>query len=414
MGRIKNIKDVVDWGLCVGCGACYFACEKEAITLKNYHDHGIRPIVEKEKCGDDCACLNYCPGYEVDARLTQDKDYVPTKEDLEFGPVLEIWEGHATNEEIRLSASSGGLLSALALYCLEKEQMEFILHSEMHSDKPWENRTAISRTKDDLLLRTGSRYAPSSPCNKLELVEKSNNPCVFIGKPCDATAATMARYQRPQLDKNLGLILTFFCAGTPSTRATLDLFDSLGVRPDEINHVRYRGNGWPGLFNVKYFSGGEKRSKSLSYMDSWSELQKYRSFRCHLCPDGLGQVADIACGDAWQHYKNDGNPGLSIVLVRTKRGKEIVQGALENNYVSLERINKSQVIQAQGLISRKPEIFGRLLAMRFLLIPIPIFRQFALFKSWLKLGLWRKIETILGTLRRLIQRGLWHRNSYKN
>lgn len=414
MGRIKNIKNVVDWGLCVGCGACYYACDKDAITLKNLYEYGIRPIVEEEKCTDGCTCLNYCPGYEIDARLTQKKDYESTKEDLEFGPVLEIWEGHATDKDIRLSASSGGLLSALTLYCIEKEQMEFALHSEMNKEKPWENRTAISKTKADLLKRTGSRYAPSSPCDGLELVEKSSKPCVFIGKPCDAAAAMMARKQNPQLDNNIGLLLTFFCAGTPSTQATLDLIDSLDVRSEEINSIRYRGNGWPGNFDVRYNLNTQSQSKLISYKESWSELQKSRPFRCHLCPDGLGQLADIACGDAWHRYNNDSNPGLSIVLVRTEKGREVLHKAIESNYVSLKRIDHSQVIRAQGLITRKPEIFGRLLAMKVLFIPIPRFISFQLFKAWLKLGQWRKVETILGTLRRILQRGLWHRNpSYK-
>ncbi len=408
MNRIKNIQDVVEWGLCVGCGACYFACEKKAITLQNFYNCGIRPEVDKEKCGNECTCLSYCPGLNVDAGLVQDDGYEVKSDDLEFGPVLDIWEGYALDQEIRFSASSGGLLTALSLYCIEKENMAFILHSEMHPEKPWENRTAVSRSKSELVLRTGSRYAPSSPCDQLNLIEESNKPCVFIGKPCDTTAVMMARKQRPQLDENLGLVLTFFCAGVPSTRGTIDLIEKLDISDSEVNHLRYRGNGWPGSFKVQ--SSSARKSKSLSYIDSWGELQKYRQFRCQLCPDGLGQVSDIACGDAWHRYQDDGNPGQSIALVRTERGRKIIRGALENNYIKIERINKQHVVQAQGLISRKPEIFGRLIALWLLLIPIPKYSQFALFQSWLTLRMWRKIETILGTLRRLIQRGLWHRN----
>jgi coenzyme F420 hydrogenase subunit beta len=221
----------------------------------------------------------------------------------------------------------------------------------------------------------------------------------------------MAKEKRPKLNAKLGLVLTFFCAGTPNTNGTLDLFRKMDVKTEEVKQLRYRGNGWPGLFKAQY--SYEKKSKSIKYIESWLELQKYRPFRCHLCPDGLGQVADIACGDAWHRYRDDCNPGQSIVLIRTQKGKEILRGAMDKNYINLTRIDKSLVIEAQGLIKRKPEIFGRLLAMKLLFVPTPKFIAFALFKSWLKLGWWRKIETILGTLKRLIQRRLWQRNPLK-
>src|SRR5207245_2175315 len=119
----------------------------------------------------------------------------------------------------------------------------------------------------------------------------------------------MLRRERPELDRKLGLVLTFFCAGTPSTQGTLDLLKSLEVAPNEIDTVRYRGEGWPGRFKVLY--SNRTKEKSFSYGESWGRLASYRPLRCHLCPDGLGQVADISCGDAWEEFDNRGDPGRS-------------------------------------------------------------------------------------------------------
>ena len=73
----------------------------------------------------------------------------------------------------------------------------------------------------------------------------------------------MLREKRPVLDRNLGLVLTFFCAGTPSTKGTLDLMKSLNVNPEKVTSVRYRGDGWPGRFTVISANGGGENS--LSY-----------------------------------------------------------------------------------------------------------------------------------------------------
>ena len=227
--EFKTIQDVVDWNLCIGCGACYSVCEKEAISLTNVVSQGIRPIVDRNKCADDCTCLSVCPAIQVDADLIPKVPIDQDVGDILFGPALEIWVGHASDPELHKSASSGGATSALALYCLENENMDSAIHSEMDPENPWINRTVSSRNREELLRRTGSRYAPASPCDSMDLIEESATTCVFIGKPCDTTAITLARKQRPKLNEKLGLVLTFFCAGAPSAQGTLSILDKLEI-----------------------------------------------------------------------------------------------------------------------------------------------------------------------------------------
>lgn len=410
--QIRSIQDVVDWGLCTGCGACYYACSKSGVSLVNIESVGIRPRFQTAECAGCQECLSICPGYHVDAGSTTGHRG-ETSQDYEVGYALEIWEGYAADPEIRRKGSSGGVLSALALYCLEKEGMEFVLHTAMDKTKPWTNKTVQSRNRSEILARTGSRYAPASPCDELRLVEESAGPCVFIGKPCDTAAVAMLREKRPALDRNLGVVLTFFCAGTPSEKGTLDLMKSLGVTPENVACVRYRGDGWPGRFRVTATnSGGEK---TLSYEESWSHLAYARPLRCHLCPDGLGRVADISCGDAWERFGDGQDIGRSVVVVRTQKGQEILHRAMAAKYVELEPMGATAIHAGQpSQINRSRELFGRLLAMRLLMVPVPRFSGFALFRSWMQLSPWRRIRTILGTTRRLVFRGLWMRHGIVN
>jgi coenzyme F420 hydrogenase subunit beta len=218
----------------------------------------------------------------------------------------------------------------------------------------------------------------------------------------------MLRNQRPELDRKLGLVLTFFCAGTPSTQGTLDLLKGLDFPPAEVAAVRYRGEGWPGEFKVRYQN--EAPGKSLSYAESWGRLTGYRPLRCHLCPDGLGRVADISCGDAWERLNHGRDPGCSIVVVRTRRGQEILHKARAAKYVELEPAGISAVRAAQpNQIQRHRELLSRLLVMRLLLVPTPRFVAFSLFRAWGELPFLRKVRTVLGTLRRVVFRGLWRR-----
>jgi coenzyme F420 hydrogenase subunit beta len=403
---------VVEWGLCIGCGACAYACEKNGITLVNIENQGIRPRFDSPDCGKCSSCLPICPGYTVDSSLMVGDLPKVSAADHDFGPALEIWEGYAADPEIRLRSSSGGLLTALSLYCLEREDMAFVLHTGMDQTKPWLNETVKSYNRTELLSNAGSRYAPASPCEGLGEIEKSDRPCVFVGKPCDTAATALARAQRPALDKKLGLVLTFFCAGTPSTKGTLELLNSLGVRPDELSGLRYRGEGWPGRFKI---TGKEKEiPESYSYRETWGHLTKYRPLRCHICPDGLGRVADLSCGDAWEQYDGGSDPGRSIVLVRTEKGRQILHGAIRDGYVDLHPISAAAVQAAQvNLLTRRPEIFGRLMARRLFLLPVPQFLGFSLFRSWMKLPISYRLRTLAGSVFRIMQRKLWRRQTFK-
>lgn len=404
--KFKDVQEVADWGLCVGCGACAYVCS-ENVGLANVVNEGIRPTVERSHCGTCDQCLTVCPGIHV--THSSDVDRSAALDDLatSWGPILEIWEGYAADPEVRYSGSSGGLASALALYCTEKRGMHGLLHIGPDYDVPLHNKTFLSTSRREIVARTGSRYAPASPCDGLAKIEAAPSPSVFIGKPCDVTAVRMAQRLKPGLDEKIGVVIGFFCAGTPSTQGTLDLIKTLEIEPDTVEDIRYRGKGWPGKFSIK-IKGEQQPREIMTYGDSWGFLQKYRPYRCHLCPDGTSEFADISCGDPWYRRIEEGEEGHSLVLVRTERGREILRGAIASGYVILRRAESSILEASQmNLLQKRRTIWGRVLAMKILGIPTPSLQGFHLFENWKQLSFKDKVRSILGTVKRVIQRGYY-------
>ena len=412
MRKVQSIQDVVNWRLCVGCGICASLCKKDdAVELINLSAIGIRPKFNPEICHDCNYCLQFCPGYHLDAKeITSEHSNQVFQEHLLLGEFVDIWEGYASSQRIRKNASSGGILTAISNYCIEEEGMGFILHTGMDSKKPWQNKTVISRTVEEISRRTGSRYNTSSPCEWIHRIETSRKPCVFIGKPCDVAAVQMARKCRPELDRKLGLVLSFFCAGAPCSEATINLSEAHGIKQSKIKSLHYRGQGWPGHFRVN--STDSQKEIKIPYIESWVELSRKRPFRCHLCPDGVGQLADITSGDAWNKYNSSNNNlGLSHIITRSKRGQDIIQKAIETNYLKLSPSAPVEIIQGQGLLDRRKILFGRLLAMKTMGIPITNFSNFQLSKIWFKNSILQMLKSILSTHKRILQRGLWHKNT---
>lgn len=410
MARIKHVGDVADWRLCLGCGACAYICPNDNVKLVDVFQEGYRPAVGNADCATCTDCLKVCPAVENDHTEINSRPGLIPELLPAFGPVLEVWEGHASDPEIRLAGSSGGLLTALSLYCLEREGMHGVLQIGMDPDDPMRNRTKLSRSRAELMENTGSRYAAASVCDGLGLVERSPTPCVVVGQPSEVTALRKAQKLRPKLAEKTGLALSFFCAGSPARKGTVELIKSFGIKPEEVAKLRYRGYGWPGMFSVTR-KGEAKPAREMTYAESWGFVQAYRPFATHLCPDGSGEDADISCGDPWYREVLPGEPGSSLVAVRTERGREILQRAIAANYVTLTRAEPWKMTKSQlGLVAKRGAVGGRIATLRLLGLPAPSLRGFSLLKNWLGLSFDEKLRSTIGTVRRVFTRGYFRPN----
>jgi coenzyme F420 hydrogenase subunit beta len=402
--KIKTVADIASWRLCLGCGACAYICPEKKISLVDFVEEGIRPMLQTDACGSCTACLDVCPGYENDHTEINQLPGIISELESSCGPVIEVWEGHAADAEIRFAGSSGGLITALALYCLEKDGMHGVLHIGGDPENPLRNKTRLSRTRLELLDKTGSRYAPASACDRLDLIESAPAPCAFIGQPSEVTALVKAERIRPGLKNKVGLTISFFCAGSPATKGTVELLKSMGIDPGQVQGLRYRGNGWPGHFAVTV-KGQSAPVSQMTYRESWGFLQKYRPYSTHLCPDGTGEDADISCGDPWYREVQAGEAGSSLVVVRTERGREIIRRAIEAGYVSLERADPTKLLDSQrNLLAKRGAVWGRVLAFKILGLPMTRLKGFSLFKNWCRLSWNDKMRSTGGTLRRIFTR----------
>lgn len=406
MPTIRNLKDVVDWRLCVGCGVCAYICTEKNVRLVNVLDEGIRPLVERGVCSAACNCLRACPAVASDFFSSQDDSFTRL-----WGPVLEVWEGYASDAEIRFRGSSGGVLTAIGAYCLERLGMGGVLHIGQDPDDPVSNRTFLSKTRADLLGRTGSRYAPASVCDRLDLVEDAESPCAVIGRPVEMAALRNAEKIRPQLATRVGLALSFFCAESPATEGTLALLNKHGVRRSDLKELRYRGLGWPGHFSGTLEGESLPRFK-VPYRQAWAFLQAYRPWSVHMWPDYTGELADISCGDPWYEQPDGNNPGFSLVVVRTEKGRAILHGAIRDGYLSLKPAERWKLEKSQdGLIQKKGSVWGRRFALRLLGLPVTQFHGLNLFHCWRRLSWSEKVKSVFGTLRRVVQRRYYRRHA---
>lgn len=79
------------------------------------------------------------------------------------------------------------------------------------------------------------------------------------------------------------------------------MLEEMQCKGCELVALKYHGSGWPGFAEAEYQDGRVTKKASLTYEESWGNiLQKYRQWRCYVCPDHTGEYADIAVVDPWR------------------------------------------------------------------------------------------------------------------
>lgn len=409
------IARVVASGNCSGCGAC--ALLDPGLEMRMSPDGFLRPtrvspapadatvaadLADAADVGDvaqvadvaDDAVRRFdaaCPGVTVSAARPPGSTRHPT-----MGPVVRAWKAWATDSDIRHRGSSGGALTAIAAWLLETGQAARMVGATADSSEPRRTVSVTIMSRADAVAAAGSRYAPTANAAQPAALQ---NGSVFVGKPCEASAIRSLVGSRPAAAAAEAggdpVILSFFCAGTPSQHATDALVSSLGVGADEpLADLWYRGRGWPGRFTAVRRDGA---SVDASYDESWgSTLGPSVQWRCKICADGVGESADITAADFWRADAH-GYPvfaegaGRSALIARTERGYEIVLQAVEAGVISVTPMDIDDLAAVQPLqTTRRSTLAGRLVGSRLAGGPVPSFRGFGL----LVLAVGRLRETV--------------------
>lgn len=324
--------------------------------------------------------------------------------DAFWGAIHGIWKGYSTQLDLRFKASSGGAVSAIALHLLHAGEVDGIWHTGADPKNLIGTKSTTSRSSEDVMSNAGSRYAPSSPLEKIEPALAGEHRYVFIGKPCDVSALRALAKIDARVDKTFPWMLSFFCAGVPSQRGAEELLSRMKLKKERLLEFRYRGHGWPGHAMARTRSGHEAR---LDYRTAWGDvLTKHVQTRCKICPDGVGMQADIVCADAW-NILPDGtldfseNPGQSLIIARSLRGKDVIEKMIQNGslFATVFDVSQLPIIQP-GQYFRKTVVQARLTAMRICGLKVPKFVGFRLGTLSRHASLLVRARNMLGMMRR--------------
>ncbi len=322
---MTTVAEVVRSDLCIGCGLCESLTEGRVVMAMT--DEGsLRPTpLDGFTAAEEQAVLAACPGVVATSR----DDGAPNH-DLVWGAYRSIAMAWASADIVRHRSSTGGVLTALGQHVLRTGRVAFVLHVGPDPDRPTRSRWVMSETPDEVLANSGSRYGPTAPLAGLVAALDRDEPFALIAKPCDLGAVHRYATVDERVDRLCVARLAMVCGGQSRLTKTTALLDQFGLSEDDVETLRYRGNGNPGPTRINSTDGAVHE---VSYLDMWAEESGWDlETRCKLCPDALGECADVAALDAWPGGAPVGeDAGFNAIVVRTAVGESIVDDASAAN-----------------------------------------------------------------------------------
>ncbi len=335
----ERLYAIVEQGLCIGCGLCESVAPAGVISVRKTSSGFEAPVVTGDlshKIVD--RIYDICPGTRVEG-LPERLRGLGAHVDNVWGPWRRIVRAWATDPAVRHQGSTGGVLTALGQFLVDSGRVAFVLHARASVSEPTFGAPTLSFSAAEVLEASGSRYGPTAVLRKVSDVLDRGEPFAFVAKPCDVAALRNWARHDSRVDELVKYWLVMVCGGFGPPEFTNSFLARIGVDPSELTAFRYRGFGCPGLTRAET----SERVVERHYLDYWGddETQWSLHWRCKICPDGIGEAADLAASDTWPggsptREESANDPGTNAVIARTTAGLELLEAAAAAGVVTIE------------------------------------------------------------------------------
>jgi coenzyme F420 hydrogenase subunit beta len=331
--------------LCNFCGTCIGICPSGALTSD--YEAG-KPVFNESKCTQCSLCYLHCQGIKVDFSELDATFKGGDKFDTYLKSYQKCFLGHSEDDQIRRKGASGGSVTRLLVYMLEKKLVDGVILPRNKPDQKWLFRPEIVTDIKTIKASSQSKYCLIPTNEILKTLKDKKGKYAIVALPCQIHSLRKLQNEGNKHAKKIEYILALICGHNMEYGATTFGMKKLKINKEDVIDVKYREHGdWPGGLSF-HLKNGER--KGINFFNYHYLNAVYLPNRCRLCPDYYGNYSDISFGDSWlvrllgRGMNERGLPkGWSSIIVRTKKGLSLIESAQKDGAMHLEEIEPAEV-----------------------------------------------------------------------
>ena len=352
----KVIDLVVKNDLCIGCGLCTYKCPSKALEMK-WNEYGFLTPVLSGSCDNDGSCLSICPFNPFPAEEVKTEDELANiylNEAPNYHPKIGKYYGlyAGYSNEFRITSSSGGIATYILTELLEQKIVDYVFSVKESSNPDSHYEYAISKTKDELIAGSKTRYYPVTLATVFSEIDKIDGNIAIVGVGCFIKAIRLAQHSNPELKKKIKFLVGIICGGVKSRFFTEYLANKAGVPTNLYYKPEFRIKDISSTaadYSFGCYNKNTKEFKSIKMHtvgDMWG-TGLFKNNACDFCDDVTTELADISLGDAWLNpYVYDGF-GTNVLVTRSRIADIIINQGVDIDNLILDNLLESNFLSSQ-------------------------------------------------------------------
>lgn len=352
----KVLDLVVKNDLCIGCGLCTYKCPNKALEMK-WNEYGFLTPFLSGSCNNDGSCLSVCPfnPFPAEDIKTEDElaniflDEAPNHHP-KIGKYYGLYAGYSN--DFRMTSSSGGIATYVLTELLAQKIVDYVFSVKESSNPESHYEYAISKTKDELIAGSKTRYYPVTLATVFSEIDKIDGNIAIVGVGCFIKAIRLAQHSNPELKKKIKFLVGIICGGVKSRFFSEYLANKAGVPTDLYCKPEFRIkdiNSTAADYSFGCYNKNTNEFKSIKMRtvgDMWG-TGLFKNNACDFCDDVTTELADISLGDAWFNPYMLNGKGTNVIVTRSILASNILEDGIKLKKVSLNIIKDSTFLSSQ-------------------------------------------------------------------
>jgi coenzyme F420 hydrogenase subunit beta len=366
-----NIEKVMQSHLCNRCGTCVGLSDGKVVFRNRegeYRPQIVNPLNEKEAE----LLLNACSGHEFNFP-EYNKILFPSSPHYHrfIGSYRRLLIGHANDPEIRANGASGGILSAILIFLLEKKRIDGVVTTRMSHSQPWLTESFIATTREEILESAQSKYIITSVNEILPQIEKFQGKLAYVGLPGQVQSIRKLQAMGHPAVKNIHFVFGPFYGNTLHFSSIKSFLRAHGEKDyQRIQKLYFRFGEWPGRMRVELENSKvmELPKFHANYLIPFHILKNSL-----LCTDLTNEFTDLSGGDAWAPVYEERGKGFSMIIVRSGEAEALLDEMIQEDWITAWPVEEEEAIRmhSHGYDLKKRGTFIRMQFRRWLGLPNP-------------------------------------------
>lgn len=257
---------------------------------------------------------------------------------------------YSASDNTRSMASSGGVVSEILTYCMDKGIINgaLVCHARI-SDGKVRPAFLIAKNHEEILSARGSKYIETRFVSEaLPLIDKFNGKLAVVGLPCDLKILSRKIKKNESFKKKIILKIGLFCGHNSKTELIDKITKQLETEAgSQLVNFKFRIGLWRGRILASFQNGAIIKKKTNLFND-YQNLYFFAQKKCFYCNDHFAYYSDISAGDIWSFYLKNKPYKYNSIISRKTSSTELIQSMIENNRLCGQLVDIREILDGQS------------------------------------------------------------------